>query len=329
MNPQTYTKPMSFKITEENSSQKNIVENIKFDFQSGETENLSILKKSRSLYRFSVFILLLASTVVIGSIAEAVIFANELFETSTFIGTLYISMVSALIYFVAIFGYREIIKYVEIDRVEKIQEKAKSLEKNATKDSLNFANSIIQKYKNHGNPEIIEGVESFKKELSDLEYSQILPKLSEKILSPIDREVEQLLFKYAKENALATAISPVPLFDALFIIWRNLRMVNQISALYGFRTGIVGNFILLRRVAEQLIFIGVAEITADSFSILTGQTIASKISSSIAQGVGHSILTIRVGLATIQVSRPIQKKSDTSMILRFLKSFSPFKKDKR
>jgi len=317
-------KPMSFKITEENSftPEKISVKNENMEIEKDEI----FIEKGKSLYKFSIFLLLSTSLIIFGLIAESIIFAKELLEISSIFGYIYLSMLSGIIYFIFTFSYREISSYLDIAKVEKIQEMAKKLERTPTKNSVEFANMLIQKYQNSTNIKVLDAITKFQKDVSGLEYAQILPRVSENILSPIDLEVEKIVFKYAKENALATAISPIPLFDALFIIWRNIRMVNQISNIYGFRTGIIGNFKLLKRVAEQLIFIGVAELTADSISILTGQTIASKLSSSIAQGVGHSILTVRIGLATIQVSRPIHKKSDTSMILRFLKSFNPFKK---
>jgi len=311
-------KSMSFQITEEDLNNLNTKTN---------KYNSNFIKKSKSFYKFSIFTLIFASLIIFGSIAESILFANQLLEVNVVFGYIYLSILSAVIYFVFTFSFREIIKYLEISKVEKIQAEAKFLEENPNRNSINFAKNILEKYKYSQNENVKNGVETFRTDLPHLEYAQILPNISEKILSPIDMEVEKLIFKYAKENGIATAISPIPLFDALFIIWRNIRMVNQISEIYGFRAGLIGNFTLLKRVAEQLIFIGVAELTADSFSILTGQTIVSKLSSSIAQGVGHSILTVRIGLATIQVSRPIQKKSDVSMILRFLKSFNPFKKD--
>jgi len=294
---------MSFKITEGNSIQ---AENQK--------------QKIRNYSNISMFFISVLALLTFGLISDSIIFANQLLEISSILGYLYLVTLSAVIYFISAFIFREAIKYFEIASVEKIQTQSEKLSETSSAEAVDFANMIIAKYPN--SPAISE----FQSQLPHLEYSQILPNISEKILSPIDLEVEQIIFKYAKENAIGTAISPVPLFDAIFLIWRNIRMVNEITNLYGFRAGIIGNMKLLKRVAEQLIFIGASELVVDSFSILTGQTIASKLSSSIAQGIGHSILTIRIGLATIQVSRPIKKDSDISMIVKFLKSFNPFKK---
>ena len=297
------TKPMSFQITEESSIK---IENYK--------------KKTRKYFNISIFLVSIVALFIFGLIMDSIIFANQLLEISSILGYSYLAIFSAVIYFVAIFIFREVLKYIDIASVERIQIQSEKLSETSSAESVEFANMLIEKYPN--SPAISE----FKIELPTLEYSEILPKLSEKIISPIDLEVEKVIFKYAKENAIGTAISPIPLFDAIFLIWRNTRMVNEITNLYGFRAGIIGNIKLLKRVAEQLIFIGVAELTADAVSILTGQTIASKLSSSIAQGIGHSILTVRIGLATIQVSRPIKKENDVSMIVKFLKSFNPFTK---
>lgn len=313
---------MSFKITEKDNSFQNIKK------KSTEKDE-SILSKSIFLHKFSTFVILVASLTILGLLAESIIFAKELLEVSSIFGYLYITILSAVIYYVAIFLYREISSFIDLSRVEKIQADISKFQKNPTKENLNFVKQLLIKYENSENSEVLQGVKDFKANLSELKYENVVSAISEQIILPIDKEVEKLIFQYAKENSIATAISPVAIFDAMFVIWRNIRMINKILNLYGFRAGILGNLTLLRKVAEQLIFIGVTEIAEESVGVLTTQTITSKLSSSIAQGVGLGILTVRVGLATIQVARPIEKKSDISYITKFLKSFipNPFKKN--
>ncbi len=284
------------------------------------------IEKSKGVLKFSLFIFLLLSILIIQFIADAVLFSQQLLETNSVLAYGYIALISSVIYMVAIYLYKEISRFLEISRVEKVQEEAERLKITPNKDVVQFAYTLINKYdKNKNIYGIQEGIKNFQDSCTQLPYGEILPSVSKNILSPIDKKAEAIILKYAKENGIATAISPVPLFDAIFIIWRNIRMVNEISTLYGFRAGLFGNFILLRRLTEQLLFIGVTEIVEDSVKILTGQTIASKLSSSVAGGLGNAIFTIRVGLAAVKISRPIREESNTSLIVSFLKNFNPFK----
>jgi len=309
-------KPMNFTITEEVEGK---------DRESSKLESFFI-EKSDSIFRFSIFILMITALLIVGFIADAVIFADNLMKINHLLAYGYITLLAGVVYFIVVYSYREISQFLTITQVEKIQEMVESLKENPNRETIRFANSFINKYKDSRVDGVQEGIDSFQAVYPQLSYEEIIPSLSQKILSPIDLEAEKLIFKYAKENAVGTAISPLPLFDAIFIIWRNLRMVNEIAQLYGFRAGFFGNLIILRRLAEQLMFIGVTEIAEDSLGVLTGQTIASKISASVASGVGNAILTVRVGVATIQVVRPIRAKSRISLIGKFLKSFNPFHK---
>jgi putative membrane protein len=311
-------KPQSFTITEELPDKEIGRDSSKLD--------RFFIERSQSIFKFSIFLLLFTSLIVIGFVADAIIFADQLIESSLVVGYLYVTILLSVIYFIGTYSYREIGRFLEVSRVEKIQESAEKLKETPTNETVSFANSMLKRYETHQLERVQNGISSFRGEFPNLPYEKIVPSLSQHILSPIDSEAENLIFKYAKENAVATAISPVAIFDAIFVIWRNLRMVNEIVALYGFRAGFFGNLILLRRVAEQLMFIGVTEIAEDSLGALTGHTIASKLSSSVAGGIGNAILTIRIGVATIQVSRPIREQSRISMINRFLKSLNPFKK---
>jgi putative membrane protein len=309
----------NFKITEGNNS----LEAIKESFSK--IENSFLVKKKRAL-NLSIFFSLFLTLTIFGSVAEAIIFANELFEKSAIFGTLYLTLLSGVIYYVLYFIYGEISAIISLKKVDAIIDLSEKSLKDSEKYSVKFANIILQKYSNFQNDEVQNGISAFREEFPNLQHSEILQKIEERVISPIDQEVEKIIFKYAKENGVVTAISPIPLIDLLFLLWRNFRMVREITSIYGYRSGLFGNLILFQRVFEQMIFIGVAELSEEAMKIISGQALASKLSSSIAQGIGHSILTVRVGIATIETARPIRSENKISLIVKFLKTFNPFRK---
>jgi putative membrane protein len=313
-------RPMSFKITDSNEAvaSNSISESIE---EYREENERKFLKRGEKIGRFFLFSTALFSLILIGILADSIIFASQLFEASQIFGYLYLAVLSLVLYFVFYFIYLEVSKFLQMKKVDSLRKIAED-----GKDMVSFANGVLALYGTRNEQYIINGVANFQTQFPNIAQSEFVPVLEKNLFSQMDREAEKVIFRYAKENALATAISPVALFDFIFLFWRNTRMVNEIVEIYGVRAGLLGNITILRRVMEQLIFIGVAEVTEESVTVLTGQTIASKLSSSVAQGVGHGILTVRIGVATMRVSRPVKAENSGGMISRFLKSFSPFKK---
>ncbi len=276
--------------------------------------------------RFITFLFLFVSLLIVGFIIDSVLYIEKVLEESPILAYSYIALFGVVSYLIVSYIFREIAKFLEISKVEKLQQEIEALKKLPTNEVLKVANILVTKYSSSPIQEVREGIEKLRGEISNISNENILSAISQYVLSPIDREVEKVIFKYAKETGMMTAISPFPLLDGLFIIWRNIRMVNEITQLYGFRAGLFGNLLLLRRVGEQLVFIGVTEIVSEGTGLLAGQTLTSKLSKSLAEGMGNALFTLRVGIATIEVTRPIREEGNISIVKRFLSSFNPFKK---
>jgi putative membrane protein len=136
-----------------------------------------------------------------------------------------------------------------------------------------------------------------------------------------DREImvlfEQLVVAKADERAMAhisrhasaagvmIAVSPFALLDMAIVLWRNIRMLNQISEVYGIELGYWGRLALIRSVFKTMLYAGASEILADAGNYALGAGITGKISTRIAQGMGAGVLTARIGLKAIQTCRPM------------------------
>ncbi len=287
--------------------------------------NKSFKEKLEAFSRFSIFFLALLSLIVIGTIADSIVFAKQLINDFPLLGYIYIGLLSFVVYLFLSFIVKEFISFLSVSKASEIQKTAIQLVKNPNIRVYSFVDNLIGKYGT--NTQLSSALLSdFQNKKTNLKVDEVLPTFSEEILSVLDVEAEKTIFKYAKENGVVTAISPIPLVDTIFLIWRNIRMVNELSKIYGFRPRVFSNFLLLKRISEQLIFIGVTELSQQAVSILSGQTLTSKLSSSLSQGLGHAVLTVRIGLATIQTTRPIPLENETSLISKFVKSFNPFKK---
>ncbi len=287
--------------------------------------SLEAIKTHKDVSKLSIFVVLLVGLFLFGSLAEAIFFAEEIFKRSEIAGYGYITLISAISYFIGSFIFDEVLAIWSLKSVDSIKAMSDRLKKMPTDETILFANQIIKHYQTSSIGSI--GVEKFRSQFGIISHGEIINAVSRDILTPIDIEVEKLIFKYAKENGVVSAVSPVAILDLLFLFWRNMRMAREIFELYGFKTGFVGQFVIMRKIGEALFFAGVAEMTEEAISILTSQTLVSKVSSSIASGLGNAIFTVRVGIAVIETVRPIKSENKIGLITKFIKSFNPFKRD--
>lgn len=128
---------------------------------------------------------------------------------------------------------------------------------------------------------------------------------SRNVLSPLDQQAKKLIMKSATESAVIVAISPLAIVDMVFLGWRNLRLINQIAALYGIELGYFSRLRLLRMILLNMAFAGATELLQEIGMDWLSQDITAKLSARAAQGIGVGLLTARLGLKTMEFCRPI------------------------
>ncbi len=109
----------------------------------------------------------------------------------------------------------------------------------------------------------------------------------------------------ARQVAAVTAIIPMALADVLIALTSNVSMVRRIAGIYGGRAGLLGSWRLLRAVAAHLIATGALAIGDDLIGSVAGGGMVSKISRRFGEGVINGALTARVGIAAMEVCRPM------------------------
>ncbi|MCB1398094.1 MAG: DUF697 domain-containing protein [Rhodobacteraceae bacterium] len=124
-------------------------------------------------------------------------------------------------------------------------------------------------------------------------------------LIPLDVRAQAEVEAAARQVALATALVPLALADVATALAANLRMIRRIAEVYGGRPGTFGNWRLARSVAVHLMATGVVAVGDDLIGSLAGGGVVSKISRRFGEGVVNGALTARVGLAAMDLCRPL------------------------
>lgn len=125
------------------------------------------------------------------------------------------------------------------------------------------------------------------------------------VLSEQDKHARASVMRWSGEAAVLVTISPLASVDMLLILWRSLKMIDEVAACYGIRLGYWSRIRLLRMIGQHMLYAGAAELITDVGLDWLGAELSARLSARLAQGVGAGLLTVRLGLQTMQVCRPI------------------------
>ena len=106
-------------------------------------------------------------------------------------------------------------------------------------------------------------------------------------------------------KAAVTAIVPLALADVAAALFTNIRMVRRIAEIYGGRSGALGSWRLLKAVMTHLVATGAVAVGDDLIHSVAGGGLLSKLSRRFGEGVINGALTARVGIAAMEVCRPL------------------------
>lgn len=133
-----------------------------------------------------------------------------------------------------------------------------------------------------------------------------LLKLAEtELLAPLDARARAEVEAAARQVATVTALVPLALADVATALVSNLRMIRRVAEIYGGRAGSLGSWRLLRRVFLSLVATGAVALTDDLIGSVAGGGLLSKLSRRFGEGVVNGALTARVGIAAIDLCRPL------------------------
>ncbi len=116
---------------------------------------------------------------------------------------------------------------------------------------------------------------------------------------------------------------PLALADVVTALTANIRMIRRIAEIYGGRAGTLGSWRLTRTVLTHLVATGAVAVGDDLIGSVAGGGMLSKVSRRFGEGVINGALTARVGIAAIEVCRPLpfarlKRPAVTSLVQRAL-----------
>lgn len=247
---------------------------------------------------------------------ETVVFLLDGFNDSPIITSIYSLFITGLLFLLLSLLVKELLGLKTLKRQEKNRVRAQLiLSEQSNIKAVDFCQAIHQKI-SYDFSLVVE--EKWQKSLSlELNDAERLQLYDLNVLSEVDNKAITEIAKYSSETMVMVAISPLALVDMLIVFWRNIKMVDKISGLYGLNLGYWSRIQLIKQVFTNMFLVGASEMIVDLGTDALGADLLGKFSGRLAQGFAAGMLTARLGLNTINSCRPlpfIQQKPKLSQV---------------
>ncbi len=216
---------------------------------------------------------------------------------------------------------KELAALARLSNVETIKAKAAgALASGSVKEAHGVLDKLHSLYA--GRDDLADAAASVKRAREETVDADALLELAERhYFAALDRQAAAEVQAAARTVAGVTALVPIALADVLAALSANMRMIRRIAEIYDGRAGIVGTWRLFRAVAAHLIATGAVAVGDDLIGAVAGGGVLAKVSRRFGEGVVNGALTARVGVAAMEVCRPLpfaalKRPSVTSILQR-------------
>ncbi len=227
-----------------------------------------------------------------------------LFARNEWLGWAASALLAVAIVSLVIILLRELVALWRLRKLAKIREDVMRVMEDDARSSQRVLNQIVGLYENRKEMEWhISRLASHASDVMDDRDRLVLAEQT--LMKPLDDEAKQIIASAAKRVSVVTAINPAAALDVIFTGYQILRMLRQLTALYGNRPGSIGTLRLATMVGSHLAVTGGLALSDTLIQQFIGKGLAGRLSAKLGEGTVNGILTSRIGLAALDLCRPM------------------------
>ncbi|WP_182085768.1 TIGR01620 family protein [Aureimonas sp. ME7] len=232
-------------------------------------------------------------------------FIRELFTRADWLGWVAVALSALLLIGVVGVALREALGILRLDTIEREREDGRrAFETDSAAEATDVVARLVALVSSRA--ETAAGRDRLAALRDDVIDGRDLIRLAEReLLLPLDAKARAIVLASAKRVSVVTAVSPRALVDLAFVLFETVRLIRAIAALYGSRPGTIGLVRLVRDVLAHLAVTGSIAVGDSLVSEVVGHGLASRLSAKLGEGVVNGLLTARIGIATMDLCRPL------------------------
>lgn len=230
---------------------------------------------------------------------------RDLFNRSDWLGYTAIGLVAIAILALLIIVTREMAGLSRLNAASRLRDKATAI---IASNDMNAARILVLELDTlfASVPQTARGRAHLKETHGEIVDGADLVRLAETgLLAPLDQMARTMVLNSAKRVSVVTAVSPRALVDVGYVIYESSRLIRRLAELYGGKPGTLGLFRLARRVIAHLAVTGSIAVGDSLIQQLVGHGVAAKLSARLGEGVINGLMTARVGIAAMDIVRPL------------------------
>lgn len=248
----------------------------------------------------------LAGTVIGAMVSVAAWdFVNSLLARAPVIGWIVTGLIVALLAVLLIICLREMAAIARLGRIDLLHRAADAA---LAEQDLGQARTVVKRLLAFygGRDDTRWGRETLESRMDEqFDASALLILAENELLAPLDAAASREVEAAARQVAMITALVPLALADVAAALTANLRMIRRVAEIYGGRSGLIGSWRLTRAVFTHLVATGAVAVGDDLLEPILGGSLLSKLSRRFGEGLVNGALSARVGVAAMEVCRPL------------------------
>ncbi|TDK51796.1 YcjF family protein [Antarcticimicrobium luteum] len=232
-------------------------------------------------------------------------FVTRLLERAPVLGWAVSVLFAALLAVLAVLALRELAAIGRLKRIDGLRRAAETALAGADlQDARAAAGRLIAFYA--GREDTRWGRARLEGKVEEqFDAEAVLALVEDELLAPLDRAASREVEAAARQVAAVTALVPLALADVFAALIFNLRMIRRVAEIYGGRSGVLGSWRLTRAVFTHLVATGAVAVGDDLLEPVLGGSLLTKLSRRFGEGLVNGALSARVGVAAMEVCRPL------------------------